>query len=429
VVTGLGVASPLGLTVEAFWSGLVAGVSGLNRIARFDPAGFPAQIGGEVPQYALGDFIPRAYRKNFKVMSRDIELAIIAAHGALADAGLGTRASGIATGPPPERAGSCIGAGLIDADLDELAEAFEGARAHDRLDLACWGRTGMERLSPVWLLKYLPNMLACHVSILHALEGPSNTITCAEASSHLAVGEASHVIARGDAELMVAGGAEGRINPMGHLRQHLWRRLTTTRNDSPAEALRPFDTDADGTVNAEGGALLVLEDATSARARGARVYAEVVGFAATQDPSALDAPDPLGRAYEQAVRLALARAAVTPDELDLVVPHGLGLPACDRAELAGLERALDGRLERIPVATIKARTGTPGAGCGLDLVATALALHRGEIPPAPNTRRVVDGHRLDVAVHARRAPLRTALVCAYNQAGQHAALVFRTAGA
>src|SRR5215213_1805676 len=243
VITGIGVISPIGVGAKAFWENLLAGKVGVRRISLYDPAGFPCQIAGEVPAYKIGDFVPKSYRKATKVMARDIELAVVAADDAFKDAGLKSKAYTDSPAIPAERFGCNIGAGLISVDLTELTSAMNVARADDapsRLDLKKWGRDGMSQLTPLWLLKYLPNMLACHVTIIHGLKGPSNTITCADASSHLAIGEAFRTLQRGDADLAICGGAESKVNPMGLVRQCLLKRVTE-RNDEPAAAMRPFD--------------------------------------------------------------------------------------------------------------------------------------------------------------------------------------------
>src|SRR5688572_1273060 len=260
VITGIGVISPIGVGSKSFWDNLLAGRVGVRRIASFDPSGFASQIGGEVPAFKIGDYVPKSYRKATKVMARDIELAVVAADDAFKDAGLKSKAYTETPEIKPERFGCNIGAGLINTDLPELTAAMHVARDGNRLDLHKWGSEGMTQLTPLWLLKYLPNMLACHVTIIHGLKGPSNTITCSDASSHLAIGEAFRTIQRGKADLAICGGAESKVNPMGLIRQALLRRMTETRNDDPAGAVRPFDADADGTAMGEGGGLLILEE-------------------------------------------------------------------------------------------------------------------------------------------------------------------------
>src|SRR5918993_2016650 len=275
VVTGVGIVSPLGIGARAHWEGLISGRSGVKRIASFDPSGFPSQVAGEVPAYKIGDYVPKSYRKATKVMARDIELAVVAADDAFKDAGLKSKAYTETPEIKPERFGCNIGAGLINTDLPELTAAMHVARDGNRLDLHKWGAEGMTQLTPLWLLKYLPNMLACHVTIIHQLKGPSNTITCADASSHLAIGEAFRTIQRGKADLAICGGAESKVNPMGMIRHNLLKRLNETNNDSPEQAVRPFDADAAGMAHGEGGGLLILEEYEHAKSRNAKIYAEL----------------------------------------------------------------------------------------------------------------------------------------------------------
>jgi len=282
----------------------------------------------------------------------------------------------------------------------------------------------MQRLTPLWLLKYLPNMLACHVTIIHGLKGPSNTITCGEASSHLAIGEAFRVIQRGDADLAICGGAETKVQPMGVLRQLLLDRLTTQHNEAPADALRPFDDEASGTVVGEGGGLFILEDVQHARARGARIYAEVVGFGATQDIFHLTRPSPSGTPYANAISKALADAQTPSADVDLIIPCGIGIPSHDDAELNGLAEVFGDRLSDVRLAPIKAQIGNLSAGNGVDAAATVLAIHHGVVPPAMNTQRT-NRRRLNVHTSARSLPTELAVSSVCSLGGQNAALVFR----
>src|SRR5580692_3965575 len=260
VVTGIGVICPIGIGSGEFWENLLSGRIGVRRIAAFDPSGFPSQIAGEVPAYKIGDYVPKSYRKATKVMARDIEMAVVAADDAFKDAGLKSKAYTETPDFDGKRFGCNIGAGLISVDLNELTVALHSARNGDQLDLRKWGNEGMTQLTRLWLLKYLPNMLACHVTIIHQLKGPSNTITCADAAAHLAIGEAFRTIQRGDADLAVCGGTESKVQPMGLLRQVLLKRLNESNNESPGDAVRPFDADARGSAVAEGGGLLILEE-------------------------------------------------------------------------------------------------------------------------------------------------------------------------
>lgn len=432
VITGIGVISPLGVGTVPFWEGLLAGKSGIATIRQFDPAGFACQIAGEVPPYKIGDFVPKSYRKATKVMARDIELAVIAADVAFKDAGLQSRAYSETPDFAGERFGCNIGAGLISAELNELAAAMNVARAdtvgdagENHLDLAKWGKEGMGQLTPLWLLKYLPNMLACHVTIIHGLCGPSNTITCADASSHLAIGEAFRTIQRGKADLAICGGAESKINPMGIIRQSLLNRLTAASNEHPDQAVRPFDTDAAGTIAGEGGGLFILEEYERAKKRGAKIYAELVGFAASQDAYSVTEPDPSGQSYGKAISNALKDAKLSPSDVDILVPHGLGIPAFDRSELKGLQGAFGEELKRVAFAPIKSAVGNLAAGCGADAAAAVMAIYSGKVPGAPNTTKVIEGQKLNVSGEAREVAGEVSVSSVYSLGGQNAALVFK----
>ena len=428
VVTGIGIVSPIGIGTSAFWENLTAGATGVRRITQYDPSGFPSQIGGEVPVYKINDFVPKSYRKATKVMARDIELAVIAADDAFKDSGLKSKAYTDAPTIRPERFGCNIGAGLISVDLTELTEALHAARSAEdpaTLDLKRWGQEGMQQLTPLWLLKYLPNMLACHVTIVHGLKGPSNTITCADASSHLAIGEAFRTIQRGDADLAICGGAETKVVPMALMRQVLLKRVTTEHNATPEQAVRPFDEAATGTAVAEGGGLLILEEYEHATARGAKIYAEVVGFGASQDTYSVTTPDPSGHSYGKAIQKALAEANLPPAAVDLMVPCGLGIPGHDRAELAGLHTVFGGGLGRVPLSPIKAQTGNVAAGSGIDAATAALGVFHGVVPPAKNTANPIDGLTLNVSAQSRQQPVNVAVSSVYSLGGQNAALVFK----
>jgi 3-oxoacyl-[acyl-carrier-protein] synthase II len=427
VITGIGVVSPIGIGAKSFWENLLAGKVGVRRIAQFNPSGFPTQVAGEVPAYKIADFVPKSYRKATKVMARDIELAVVAADDAFKSAGLKSKAYTDAPEIKAERFGCNIGAGLINTDLAELSVALHVARQGNRLDLHKWGTEGMNQLTPLWLLKYLPNMLACHVTIIHGLKGPSNTITCADASSHLAIGEAFRTVQRGKADLAICGGAESKVNPMGLVRQTLLKRLTETHNEAPETAVRPFDADADGTALGEGGGLLILEEYEHAKARGARIYAEIVGFGASQDTHRITDPEPTGHSYGRAIGKALAEANVPPPSVGLLIPCGVGLPSNDKAELNGLAQVFGGGLGRVPMALTKAQTGSLAAGSGVEAVAAVMAVAEGKLPPSVNTRKPARGQTLNIDPAARDAKVDVAVSSVYSLGGQNAALVFRRA--
>ncbi len=394
VITGLGPVTPIGVGAQPFWDALLSGANGIRRLSAFDPARFDSQIGGEISGLKATDFVPKSYRKASKIMARDIELAVAAAHQAVTDAGLRTRClldRGEAEGGPnldPTRFGANIGAGLICADLHELAEALHSASEDGNFSMARWGAEGMNNLTPLWLLKFLPNMLACHVTIVHDAQGPSNTITCGEASSHLAIGEAFRAIARGVADVCICGGAESKINPMALMRQALGRRLSR-RNDAPESACRPFGAERDGTVVSEGGGLVILEALEHARRRGAPIRAELVGFGAANDVYSAGQPGQLapdGRGLALAARKAIRDAGITPDQVNVVTAAGYGMMAEDRVEAAAIRGVLGPRAADVPVLTIKGGLGNNGAGSGaVDFIASVLTLQHNCLPPAINS--------------------------------------------
>ncbi len=393
VVTGLGVATPVGLGVADFWDALIQRRCGLGPIEAFDPSGLESRIAGELPPLKLGDFIPKTYRKNAKVMARDIVIAVVCAYHAVKDAGLNTKCivergeAGESPNVDSRRFGANIGAGLIAADLKEMAGALSTAADEDRrFSLTRWGAEGMSNLTPLWLLKFLPNMLACHVTIVHDAQAPSNTITCGEASSHLAIGEAFRTIARGAADVCICGGAESKVNPMAVLRPQLWNRLNTEDNGTPEQAVRPFGKKRRGAVIAEGGGLVILESLDHARGRGARIYAELAGFGAAAATESWAAPDADGRNIALSLQKAMRDADLDADGVDLVTPLGTGTVEHDAAEMAGWNAALGDRLGRIPAMTTRAALGHNGAGSGaVDFAATVMAMHNHTVPPSLNT--------------------------------------------
>ncbi len=444
VITGLGVVSGLGVGSESLWAGLVEGRSALKRITRLDPSGFACRLGAEVPGFTARDHVPKAYRKAVKVMSRDAELAIGAARLAVLDASLITRSqlaedATEGTTYPPARMGCQIGAGVIPAETQELTAALSTARdANGVFDLGAWGteadasgesgRGGMNNLPPLWMLKYLPNMLACHVTIIHGAEGPSNTITCGEASGLLSLGESSRVIERGDADLCFSGGAESKLNHLGLVRMSRAGRLAATGDVADGTGVvMPFDP-ASGGLPGEAGAILALEERGSALRRGARAYAEVAGFGAAQSAPVtwpMDAvaaggvEDGLGLAIER----ALNDAGVPAVDVDAIVPQGAGVPALDAREARALRGVFGARLGEIPIVTTTPNVGQCMAGHGGVLASVgAKALMEQRLPARIHKGRESGGLRA-AAAHSMGARLRHVVVCSSSLGGQNAALV------
>ncbi|MFO0784620.1 MAG: beta-ketoacyl synthase N-terminal-like domain-containing protein [Phycisphaerales bacterium] len=434
VITGTGTVTPFGLGTGALWQALCEGKSGFGPCRTFDFSGFPtpyvAQIADEA--FDLKSVVPKSYRKATKVMSRDIELSVGAASAAVADAGLVTKAheQGSVT-IPPARFGCHIGAGLIAAEENELTGALATARAADgAFDVAKWGREGMSNLTPLWMLKYLPNMLACHVTIIHDCQGPSNTITCAEASSLLSIGESMRVIGRGDADACLSGGGESKTNLMGMMRQLYARRLATTQpGEDAATVVRPFAPDAKGGLPGEGAGLLVLEAADLAQKRGAKALAVLAGFGASQSfcPDTLGVdPAADGQGMVDAMEAALADAGMKAAEIDAVVPFGSGVPALDAAERAALQAVFGARAATLPLVTVMTAVGNCGAGHGALAAAVAVrCLAEQKLPARINTK---GAQGLDAnAAPARSAQLGAVMVVTPSLGGQNAAIILRRA--
>ncbi|QOI99699.1 MAG: hypothetical protein HRU70_04085 [Phycisphaeraceae bacterium] len=438
VITGLGAVSPMGVGFEALWGGLLQGRSALGPITRFDATGFPCRVGGEVAGYSAKDHVPKHYRKAVKVMARDIELAVGAAKFAAEDAGLITRerGEGVETTYPADRTGCHIGAGLIATETEELSAALATSRGEDgRWSAARWGETGMGNLQPLWLLKYLPNMLACHVTIIHGAEGPSNTITCGDASGLLSIGESCRVIERGDADVSFAGGAESKMNLMGMIRTYLAGRTGSSPESlDGSKILRPYAPDSCG-VASEAGGLVILEEEAAARARGAKVYAHVAGFGAGHsgwppydDGSGRGPAGVVNEGLVLAMARALRDAGVGSGEIDAVVPGALGTPAEDTLEAGALRRVFGERLRDIPLITLAPNIGQCWAGSGgLAVGVGARAILEGVLP----ARVHAGGCPNDLAAGAcapQPRRLRTVMVCGGSLGGQNAALVLRAAG-
>ncbi|MEN6427164.1 MAG: beta-ketoacyl-[acyl-carrier-protein] synthase family protein [Phycisphaerales bacterium] len=428
VITGLGAVSPLGLTVDEMWAGLTAGRCGIARIKAFDPTGFPCELGGEVPPYRIQDHVPKSFRKAVKLMCRDIELAVLAAKEAVTASGLVTK--GIDpenVNVEPTRIGITMGSGMISCELPELGPAVGASTTDGRFDLHKWGKDGLARITPLWLLKYLPNMLACHIGIIHDIQGPSNTITCAEASAHLAIGEAAQIIARGGADIALAGAAEAKINLMVLVRQNLLLRTVRNRNNAPETACRPFDVDAAGMVCGEGAGIIVLESLDHARTRKARILAEVEGIGQSHSLNpTYEHPEPDGEGIRIAVEKAMVDAGIGPQDLDLIVPHGTGIPQDDLAEARGLQAALGPAARRIPAWPTKSMLSVTGAAAGaIDVVAAVRAMNEGVVPPARNFTKPAAGCEFHVLTERREGPIRRALCCSYTHGGQTAAVVLK----
>lgn len=428
VITGLGSISPLGMTVDDLWEGLRAGRCGIDTIKAFEPAGFTCRLAGEVPDFKIQKHVPKSYRKATKLMSRDIQLSIVAANEALQNAGFITKAiDSDNVNLDPTRTAINLGAGLISCDLLELAPAAVVSTTEGKFDILKWGQEGIESLTPIWLLKYLPNMLACHIGIIHDIQGPSNSITCGEASSILAISEAAEVISRNSADTALAGGCEAKVNPIVMLRQCLLKRATAESNDEPASACRPFDSGASGSVFGEAAGIIVLEEIEHAQKRGAKIYAEIAGFGSSNSINpTYEHIEPDGKGIETAIRKALTDAQISPEKIDLIIPHGTGIAEDDRAEAQGIQHALGVETEEIPVWPIKSMLSNTGAGAGaLDVIAAAKAIETGKTGTAKNFDKPAAGCKLNIINEPLQKKIKYVLCCSYTFGGQTAAIILK----
>ncbi len=427
-ITSTGAITPLGLDVESMWQAMLAGKSGIGEISAFDASSFPCRIAGQVPEFKLRDHLPKSYRKARKLMSRDIELSIIAADETFKKSVHKTK--GIDpdnVNLDPVRSAVNFGAGLISCELDELAPAVAKSAENGKFDLHKWGASGMNDLTPIWLLKYLPNMPACHVGIIHDIQGPSNTITCGEVSGLLAVAEAAFVIERNDADLALAGGVEAKVNPVVMLRQALIKRAVTTSNDDPQRACRPFDAGAAGCVFGEAAAMVLLEELEKAKSSGSEIIAEIAGTGSSSSLNPdLSRIEQNARAVETAVRQAMQQAQIGPEKLGLIIPHGTAVPDDDRAEVQAIERILGPAVLDVPVLPTKSMISNTGAASGaVDLIIAAMAVREGKIPAAKNFETPIDHCRLNIPKEVIEKDIEYALVFGYSFGGQVAAVVIK----
>lgn len=446
--------SPLGLGAQAFWEGLVEGRCAIEAQPTPElPA--HARFQARAPALDMREHLPKAYRKFARLMARDSELAVVAANLAAAHAGWPGPMDEAPQRPcAPECLAAHVGAALIAPDIPELARAMHAAADADgNWDMARWGEHGMGQLTPLWMLKFLPNMLACHISILHQAKGPSNTITAGEASGLLSIAEAVRIIERGDAHAALAGSGDSRTNHLAIERLRLIGRLATPPQDAdPASIVRPYDPAAPGSVAGEGAAIFTLERPGAARDRGVTPIASILGSGCSQAiPTNLGSGAPalpglgaraggvggvggsddgVGEALARAISIALRRAGLGPDDLDAAFVHAAGEPALDSAEALGLMGALGTRTAGLELAWITPNLGeTMAAGGSLLAAAAALSLHHQRLPARLGAGNGAGSARTpwpEVNATARPstpASLRHVLVATSALGGQCAALV------
>jgi 3-oxoacyl-[acyl-carrier-protein] synthase II len=410
VITGLGIVSPIGVGREAVWDAIANRRSGVRAVPHLASAGWLAPFGGEVVGFDPKELIQP--RKSIKVMCREIQLASAAAEMAWQDAGLAQVTL------DPDRFGVIGAAGVLYCDIEELRIPFIEWLKQEDFDIHRWSRQAMGELYPLWMLKYLPNMPACHIGIRYDARGPNNTISLGDVSSLLAVAEAAEVIRRDQADVMIVGGTGSRLN----VTDFLWHgnaRLASNGAGEPATVCRPFDARRSGMVYGEGAAQIVLESGAHAKARGAQPIARVAG-SATRCESSAERQQPTGDAIRRAIRAALALAGVESSAVGHVNAHGNSTLEDDAAEA----QAIRATLGNVPVTAPKSFFGNLGPGSGMvELVVSLLAMQRSAVPPTLNYETPDPECPVIVASEMQPAKRAAFVKLNHNSTGQAVAVV------
>jgi 3-oxoacyl-[acyl-carrier-protein] synthase II len=407
VVTGLGAVTPLGNDLATTWANVLAGRSGIAPITLFDASGYESAIAGEVKDFAPEDHLPA---KEARYMDRYVQFACAAALEALRDAGIEI---GDGLGPA---AGVVIGSGAGGHVL--LEEGFHTL-----------SKKGPRRISPFFLTNFLPDASTGHVAILTGAMGPNMAVVSACATGAGSIGEAAEVIKRGDAEIMIAGGAEAPLTEMLYASFNALRAVATT-GDDPSKACKPFDARRDGFIVAEGAAIVVLESLEHATARGARIYAELTGYGSANDAFDMVASEETGRGAILAMEMALRKAGIDRDRVGYVNAHGTGTPMNDRVETQALKRVFGEHAYKLAVSSTKSMTGhMMGAAGAIEAVFSILALHEQVLPPTMHLEVPDPDCDLDYVANAARPAqdVEAALSNSIGLGGHNAALVFQRA--
>lgn len=425
VITGMGLISPLGNEQSGFWNALVEAKSGVGPITAIPTESLPVSCAGEAHEFsghisefgALEGAQKKAIRKGLKVMCREIQMGVAAAQLALQDAKLNFDEI------DRERTGVVYGSDYIMTNPAEFEAAVRQCTSEGKgFDFGAWAEQGLPKVTPLWLLKYLPNMPACHVAIYNDLRGPNNSITVREASTNLALGEAFCTIERGHADAIISGATGTRVHPIKSVHVAL-QEETATEEVEAAKLSRPFDKHRTGMVVAEGAGAFLLEELTSAEKRGAKLLAEVVGFGSSTviDRRSVAQRD---KAIENAVRQALQSAKITPDAVGHIHAHGVSSVQGDREESRAIHRVFGDLATKVPVVALKSATGNMGAGSGaVELIASVMAFQHGTLFPTQNYESPDPECDLNVITNKETDPGDCVLNINVTPQGQAAALV------
>lgn len=403
VITGLGCVSPVGNTVNQAWNAVLEGQSGIATITRFDPAAFSTRFAGEVKNFNVEEYMPA---KEARHMDTFIHFGMAGGIQAMQDSGL------VVTEENADRIGVIVGSGIGGLPLIEETHSELISR-------------GPRRISPFFVPASIINMISGHLSIKYGLRGPNLAIVTACTTGLHCIGAAGRLIEYGDADVMIAGGAESTISPLG-LGGFASARALSSRNDDPASASRPWDRDRDGFVLGEGAGVMVLEEYEHAKARGAKIYAELLGFGMSADAHHMTAPREDGDGARRCMVLAMSNAGVNPEQVDYVNAHGTSTPLGDVAETVAIKRTLGDHAKKIVVNSTKSMTGhlLGGAG-GLEAVFTVLAIHHQKSPPTINLDNADPACDLDYCANtARDMKIDVAVKNSFGFGGTNGTLVF-----
>jgi 3-oxoacyl-[acyl-carrier-protein] synthase II len=406
VVTGLGAVTPIGNNVKDFWSNLVAGVSGIDVIKRFDPVaiGLPVIIAGEVKNLNPEQFLDS---KELKRMSDFVKFAVIAAKEAIQDSGLELDKIDLT------KAGVIVGTGIGGLrDIEEQQKVVM--------------EKGVRRVSPFFIPSGISNMAAGYISIEFGFKGPNSCVVTACATGTHSIGDAFKIIQRGDADIMIAGGTESAITPLG-IAGFANMKALSTRNDEPQKASRPFDAERDGFVMGEGAGIVVLEELEHAKKRGAKIYAEVVGYGLTADAYHITAPCAYADGAKRVIMMALNDARINPDEVDYINAHGTSTPLNDKIETLAIKEVFKDHAYKLKVSSNKSMIGhLLGAAGAVEAVATVLTIKNGVIPPTINYEYPDPECDLDyVPNKAIEYPVKVAISNSFGFGGTNACLAFK----
>ncbi|MFO1284335.1 MAG: beta-ketoacyl-ACP synthase II [Burkholderiales bacterium] len=405
VVTGLGIVSPVGVGLDASWAAILAGRSGIGPITRFDASGFPVRIAGEVRDFDVSKWLSAKEARRYDTF---VHYGLVAAMDAIRDAGLEAW-----TGDK-ERAGVCIGSGIGGLPMiEETHLAYQSG--------------GLRKVSPFFVPGTIINMISGLLSIHYGYKGPNlATVTACSTANH-SIGEAARLIEYGDADLMVAGGAESTVSPLG-MGGFIAARALSHRNDEPEAASRPWDKDRDGFVLGEGAGVVVLEELEHAKARGARIYCELAGYGMSADAHHITAPPEDGDGARRSMINALRNAGMSTTDIDYINAHGTSTPLGDQAECTAVKRAFGDHAPKLAVSSTKSMTGhLLGAAGGIEAVFTVLAMRDQIAPPTANLHQPDPQCDLDfVPLRSRPMRIRGALSNSFGFGGTNATLVFRT---